>query len=112
MPQAYLETLKIKKMQNKLAIDLLKKRLISLQSTYKEGTSGHNCFGIAANICDEYTKEEKEHIVNAFTAGQIDIIETLHQECIERKMQIEFTLDSEDNEDGLEYFNNNFNQHH
>lgn len=56
-------------MSKKTAIDLLKERLLRLQSNYKEGTSGHNCFGIAAKLCDEYKEEEKQQVKNDFNGG-------------------------------------------
>ena len=54
------------------AIQLLKERLLKIQSNYKEGTAGHNCFGIASNLCDEYSQDFKQQIKSAYSQGCLD----------------------------------------
>ena len=51
---------------------------------------------------------EKTQVVDAFTAGQINISNTLFQEYKERGFKGDTTIPENDKEDGIEYFNNTF----
>ena len=52
--------------------------------------------------------KEKQQIVDAFTAGQIDIANTFLAEYKSRGLENELSIPENDKEDGEQYFNNTF----
>lgn len=56
-------------------------------------------------------EKEKHQTITAFTDGQIDIINCFCEKMPEIKTLVEAVKNiKEDNEDGIEYFNNTYNQ--
>lgn len=94
------------------ALQKLINSLILLKELYEPGTPSHDAYSLAIKEAKGQMLLEKKQIVDAFTAGQKDILEVLVEEVNSRwwnrLFRLRIDIPADDTEDGEEYYKQNF----